>query len=465
MRTKIRNYKQTLFQYIIQYALNNNKNQIHKIPNPNYFSEYVEFSLITQQTVFQKILCQNKSNAYQTMYMLITQNDLCTHTKFHAYNSTINNIFKNKNHEYIILFKNYFYLCQKIYHNLIKFFNICKIKMKKSRNQYDLQDNIININNSLPLIHNNELYCFSKNDIIKLFYNSLINSNYEFNNDPCRIKNPYTNIHFELSHLYNMFFYIKHNTICNIHPIIRNFYNCNFNIPKFVINFENDITELNIKRFINNGQDYEIYKYVRHMIFQFNDDIAKKQNLSQILLFKHFPINAYNEIFKPYLVYYLNWKTLTCTTKSFNNWVLFKNKMTRFSKKTPTFGRILISLNRNNKQNNFTRYNNSRLYKKNNRIFRISYNLEYINFNNNNKSTLDFNKYLSHDMIENVYNITELDSKNGSFSESDNESDSETESDNESDYVFSPLLIEQNDEENDIIDQDNINAIPINQNC
>lgn len=466
MRTKIHNYKQKLFQYIIQYALNNNKNQIHKFPNVSDFKEYVEFHSIVQKTVFKNIDCTKKSRAYYSMYLLITQNDLRTNTKFKIYSSTINNVFINDDIEYINHFKHYFYLCQKIYHNLIKFFNICKIKIKKSRNQYDLQDNIININNSLPLIHNNELYCFSKSDIIKLFYNSLINSNFEFNNDPCRVKNPYTNIHFKLNHLYNMFFYIKQNSIYNIHPIIHNFYNCNFNIPKFVIDFENDITELNIKRFVDNGQEHEIYKYIKDMIFYFNDEIAIKQNLSKILLFKHFPIKAYNYVFKPYLIHYLNWRTLTCTTKSFNNWVLFKSKIIRFSKKTPTFGRIILSISKLSHANMFSNFvikKNYRLYKRKNKTFRVIYNLEYINFNKNNKCTLDFDKYLTHDDIENVNNISEIEVKNY---EPSSESDSDdTDTDTDSDIINSPLFIEQYDEENDTIDQDNINAIPINQDC
>ena len=463
-------YKQKLFQYIIQYALNDNKNQIHKIPNPSYFSEYIEFSLNTQQSVFENIYCSNKLRAYQCMYSLITRNDLCTHTKFESYKSSINNTFFNSI-EYTTIFKHYFYLCQKIYHNLIKFFNICKIKIKKSRNQYDLQDNIINIHNSLPLIHNNELYCFSKNDISKMFYNSLINSNYEFNNDPSRVKNPYTNIHFKLNHLYNMFFYIKHNSIYSIHPIINNFYNCDFNVHRFVINFENDISELNIKRFINNGSDYEIYKYIRDMIFYFNDEIAKKKNFNQILLFKHFPIKAYKDVFKPYLIYYLNWRTLTCSTKSFNNFSLFKNKMTRFSKKTPAFGRILVNRHNNNtnKKLKFTGLKNFRLYKKNNTTFRVSYNLEYINFVKNNKCILDFNKYLTHDTIENIQNISEIDVRNcDSDSDSDSDSNSDIDSDNNSDsyyHIQSPLFIEQTNEQTDIIDQDNVNVIPINQDC
>ena len=335
-------YKQTLFQYIIQYALNHKKTQIHKLPKPDDFTDYLQFSLLIHQTVFDTIYCPIKIRAYQAIYAFVTHQDLCCHMKFDLYKNALDNPFFDNN-EYIQLFNHYFYLCQKTYHNLIKFANICKIKIKKSRNQFDLQDNIINIHNSLPLIHNNELYCFSKSDIIKLFYNSLINSNYDYNNDPTRVKNPYTNIHFKLNHLYNMYFYIKQNPISNIHPIINGFYNCNFNIHNFVINFDNDMAKLNIKRFVNNGDHDHIYKHIRKMIFSFNDEIAKKHGLSQITLFKHFPIKAYIDVFKPYLINYLTHAAVSCTSRGFHHWCLFKNKIIRFAKNSETFGRIIVT--------------------------------------------------------------------------------------------------------------------------
>lgn len=450
------NSRSSLFQIIIQYVLNDDKKKIFQIPEPGNFNEFLKFSLNVQNNVCDKVLDTNKLRAYNEMYSFITHSDLCYKIKIEKFYRCINNIF-SFNDQFIEMFSYYFFLCQKVYHNLIRFFRICKIKIKKTRNQFDLQDNPVNFYNSLPIIHNNELYLFSKNDIIKLFFSSLVNSNFKYSNDPQRLKNPYTNILFKKNHLYNMYFYIKNNSY-NLDILITNFYKCDFKLNRFIMQYDNDITFLNIKRFINNGVEEDIYQSIRTMINDFNKDISSN-NDHQIILYKYFPKGAYNYVFKPYLFHYLCYKNICNATISFNHWAIFKKKINRFCNKSHSFGRIHLYSRK--KHNSF---NNLRIYKRNNKTYFIKYNLDYIDFNKNTIKTLCFDKYCSKEpIINNNIDICEHDIINynpHTPSSSDSDDDSINIFVNSNSYSYSELyenntlIIQETDESNNNINQE-----------
>tara|TARA_B100000900_G_scaffold407229_1_gene419567 strand:- start:5059 stop:6432 length:1374 start_codon:yes stop_codon:yes gene_type:complete len=447
--TSVFNSRSTLFQIIIQYVLNDNKNNIFKIPNPGSFEEYLKFSLNVQNNVVDKIFDVDKIRALNEIYTFITYPDLSFNDKIDKYyNATNGTIFYNE--KFNNIFCDLFFRCQKVYHILIRFFKICKIKIKRPRNQFDLDfEKNLNYNNSLPIIHNDELYLFSKNDIIKLFFNSLVNSNFQFDSDPKRVRNPYTNLNFSLHHLYNMYFYIKHNSY-NIDNLINNFYFCNFKIHNFVINYDDNITFLNIKRFVNNGFDKDIYSHIRDMIIYFNKEISG--NGYKINLFKHFPSKTYIHVFKLYLLHYLSYKNICNTTISFNHWVILKKKLKRFVNKTPCFGRLLLS---KKKRNSFGNKNYS-LYKYNNKTLYIYYNTEYIDFYKDILKNAPI--HIDNDIIDSYININQSDILQEPVTPD------YTDSSDDDDISYEPqinnILIIQNDND----DNDNINQHDNNLN-
>lgn len=448
--TSVFNPRSTLFQIIIQYVLNDNKKNIFKIPDPERFDEYLKFSLNVQNNVLDKIFDENKTRALNEMYTFITYPDLSFSDKIDKYKTAVSNeLFINE--KFNNIFSDFFFRCQKVYHILIRFFKICKIKIKRARNQFDLDfDNNLNYNNSLSIIHNDELYLFSKKDIIKLFFNSLVNSNFQFDSDPKRVKNPYTNINFSLHHLYNMYFYIKNNSY-NIDSLINNFYFCNFKIYKFVINSDDNITFLNIKRFVNNGFDKDVYSHIRDMIIYYNKEISN--NASNIILFKNFPSKSYIHVFKLYLLHYLSYKHICNTTISFNHWTLLKKKLKRFINKSPGFGRLIMATK---KRRSFGA-TNFRLYKYNNKTYYIYYNNEYINFYKDELNKVPI--YFNTDIIDYYIDINESDilqePHTPDYTDSSDSSDDET---NILQEFGNNILINQDHIiEDNIINQDHIN--------
>ncbi len=456
------NNQYTGFQFIIQYALNSYKNNIFDLPNIHDFSEYMTFSSLISNNIYRNIINANQKNALQDMYSLITNSNLCYKMKLKNFYDNINNIsgFKQPYYEYITYYINYFSYCQKIYFNLIKFIHICKIKLRKPRNNHDLTDNSINYNNSLPIIHNEQLYLFSKNDIIKLFYNALINSNYDFYNDPLIIKNPYTNVPFTRTHLYNMFFYIKYNSH-NINSIILYFYNCNFYLNTFVLKHDPDISILNISRFVNNGCESSIYKYIKIMFAYYNANTSIKYKSPPLSLFTHFPKKAYITVYKEYLTLFLCYKYISDITRSSSYLLSFNKKMSRFANNTPSFGRIFICFT---KSIEYNFYNHHRYMIKNKKKLKVKYILKYINFFNNDINELNINDYLNKDDITNIYDISQIDNC-VSNTEYDSELESDTDIDDDSYFASNPFfttpdlsdstpsLIIQLINTNDIIDQ------------
>ena len=136
------NKQYTGFQFIIQYALNSDKNNIFDLPNIHDFSEYMTFSSLISNNIYRNIINANQKNALYDMYSLITNSNLCYKMKLKNFYDNIKNEFgfKQRQYEYIPYYINYFSYCQKIYFNLIKFIHICKIKLRKPRNNLDLTD-------------------------------------------------------------------------------------------------------------------------------------------------------------------------------------------------------------------------------------------------------------------------------------------------------------------------------------
>ena len=473
------NNQYTGFQYIIQYALNTDKQNIFKLPNIHDFSEYLTFSSLINNSIYRNVFCVHQKNAMQDIYFLINDPNLCYKMKLnHFYNTIYNNDFKQM--QYKTYYIHYFSHCQKIYFNLIKFIHICKIKLSKPRNTYDLNENIINYNNSLPIIHNKQLYLFSKNDIIKLFYNSLINSNYEFYNDPLRIKNPYTNIPFSITHLYNMFLYVKYNSH-NINSIIQSFYNCNLNLNTFILKHDPDISILNITRFVNNGCEHSIYKFIKIIILYYNANTCIPYKSPPLSLYTNFPRKAYITVYKDYLKLYLCSKYISDKTRSSRYLILFNQKMSRFANNTPSFGRIFKCITKPS-FTEYTSHNDHRYMINNNKKYKIKFILKYIDFFNNNINELNINDYLKKDFILNINDINQLDDE-CLFNTTDSESDTETDTDNDNDdfyFASNPYsnmthdihnhrqisgIIMQPINSNDIIDQTDDDLTNIDQLC
>lgn len=263
--------------------------------------------------------------------------------KFYFISEIINNFyFKNKIREKEI-FLEYFFKIQKVYHTLIRFCFKYKFKKSKIIVDTDLQLNNIKHNdkNVICIYHINSRYLFKINELLKIIYTSLTN-NYSFFIEPICIKNPYNNIPFNKSILYYIYYYLSNNTkICflkNDHlDLFLKFKECNFNMTKFVNNYEYILREYAIKNYITHSTRQVMKKDILNIIDTYNSDKYKDRN--KILISKEFPDEQLILIFKPYLYLKLISKYSLILKNKNEALEKLQKKLYEFQKYNPLFGR------------------------------------------------------------------------------------------------------------------------------
>ena len=177
-------------------------------------------------------------------------------------------------------------------------------------------------------------YLFMINDIIQIIKKSLTNSPYFFSH-PLESKNPYTNIPFNKSTLYNIYFFIKEKYYI-VPELIQNFFYKNFDLEEFCKNNTYVIREYVIKDFIDNisPEEAEIY------IFSMVEKYYKKKTYIDI----DFPKNKLLEIMRPYLQYYFIATYSLCMGKRHEYFHKLEEKLQRFFKFNKKFGRRYFKL-------------------------------------------------------------------------------------------------------------------------
>ena len=242
---------------------------------------------------------------------------------------------KEKKEEFI----DYFYKIQKTYNTISRFAYNYKYKKTKIVVNTDmgLNELIENDKNVISIIDNNSKYLFHVNDLINIINTSLTNSHLFFS-QPKSVKNPYNNLPFNKSTLYNIYFYIRYKT--DYYPeLFFKFFECNFNLTKFKFLNENLLREYTIENYVYKSPINVIEKDIRQMILSFNLHCEKVRVKNRILIDEDFPINKLSTIMKPYL--FLFCKSLYSfhpqIKKQYSN--LFKLRMLRFNKFNPQFGR------------------------------------------------------------------------------------------------------------------------------
>jgi hypothetical protein len=187
-------------------------------------------------------------------------------TKFQFFNDTINDIFIcNKTYDFIHDFTYLFYKIQKTYNAFRKLSYIYKYKKATIVVDKDMELNEIyeNSKNIICIYQNNSKYLFNVKDLIQIINNSLTNS-VSFFAEPIYVKNPYNNLPFNKSTLYNIYFYIKFNT--NIYAeFVFKYFQTNFDLTIFLHNNEHLIREHSIKNYVMKSPNNIIHKEIIHM--------------------------------------------------------------------------------------------------------------------------------------------------------------------------------------------------------
>ncbi len=390
---------------------NNNTNNKFIIDKDNIVKFNIEKSVYNKISSYyfnkyQKEIIEKKEG--EDMLLSSTLNILQTFNTKRKITYFINNFYRNTFSSKIgIIDKSllYFSKVQSVYSNLRKFVFICKIKIKKDKIDTDLCLNeLSSIKNKykIILIDDDNKYTFTIHDLINIINTNLCNMEDKFP-EPKTIKNPYTNLDFEINNLYNIYFFIKNSNI-KIPRLFELYFLSNFNIVEFSNIYDYDIREYGIKNYCNNLSDKLFRRKVGEML-------KKYQHIIQINIDKEFPIKELRRVMSKYIYLHIVSVDSLIETKKFYYSKILKKKLSNFNKLNPTYGRKIYSLKKdhNNKpigkyvvewETNIKNVNildtniNSNIYKS-----------LYDDFlgNNNNTNNNNTNNNYSHNIINNNF--------------------------------------------------------------
>ena len=233
----------------------------------------------------------------QTISFFINTNKYSIKNKFILIKNAEQNIFYNKKIVNDLLD----FLCkiQKVYFALIKFKNICIYKKSQTQVDYDICLNPIDKTKKtcICIYQNKKLYWFLIRDLINIIDTALINAP-GFFSEPLVSKNPYNNMPFNKSTLYNIYFAVKYSSI-KIPELIHKFFITNFDLDVFTNKYEYLIRENVIDKYIKTTPEINLYQSIIIMLEEYNKRISP---IYIINVHCNFPKEKLVRIFKPYLL-------------------------------------------------------------------------------------------------------------------------------------------------------------------
>jgi hypothetical protein len=217
--------------------------------------------------------------------------------------------------------------------------------------------------NVFVLYEDGSRYFFSASDLVNIM-NSSLSHTYMFFSEPLKPKNPYNNLPFNKSTLYNIYFFMKRSAFI-IPQLFEQYFICNFDIKLFKIENECLIRDFSIKRYIYSSNYDTLYDNVIIMISDIKKRNRKYKNFMKID--DDFPQKKLVDIMRPYLhLYYLSKYYVTGTEKKNDSLEKLMTKFDLFVRFNPQFGRKIIKVERIPKKKVTIEYNDKHMnfYKK-----------------------------------------------------------------------------------------------------
>ena len=221
---------------------------------------------------------------------------------------------------------------------------IKKIYAKKKKIQVvnDLSFNPIKYHktNTITILQCNAKYMFILSDLINIIENAISNTD-NFFVDVLEIKNPYNNIPFNLSTLYNIYFKLKESTY-NMSILFHLFFLSNFDKTRYALENEAVIREFSIKKFVYNSSTNVLYEKIIKMLRE--NEYSRK-----LVIHPKFSKDLIVNIMKPFLYYkYIYQYGLEGIEKTLLYKKILFYKLKKFYEYNRNFGKIIVDKNRNN---------------------------------------------------------------------------------------------------------------------
>lgn len=249
------------------------------------------------------------------------------------FHETINNPFLNPND-----FAQSYYRVIKVYNGFRKFVNLYRFQKAKLVVTTDLGLNELDPNHKhvICIKQQNNRYLFHINDLLHIVESSLSASHALFST-PQMIKNPYTNLPFNKSTLYNIYFY---NEATNRTSVTKRktelfdlYFQNNFNIKIFGKSCEHILREYAIKEYVYKSDDDIMREEIDEMVLFLNNAFGQ-----DILIDPDFPPKTLIKIMRPYLMlWFTNLCSLTPPKRALAIDTLYV-KWQKLLKHNPNFG-------------------------------------------------------------------------------------------------------------------------------
>jgi hypothetical protein len=254
-------------------------------------------------------------------------------TKYAFLKKNINTFMTTINNEFINLFKD----VQKHYFAFARFANIWKHKRSPVQIEHDLYMTPLERNHRsvFSLLQQGKIYLFTTANLVNSICTSLSNSP-DFFVEPLVMKNPYNNIPFNKSDLYNIYFFLKQSPI--IMPMLfHNYFLVDFDLRKFRDENENVIKCMAFKSHIRNASANSLYNASIQML---------KKYQKKIVIHKDFPKDNLVNILRPYLLLYYITQYSAEEYRVIDAEAQLKYKLKKLYQNNPAFGRKIIKLKR-----------------------------------------------------------------------------------------------------------------------
>ena len=276
-------------------------------------------------------------NIIKLVFEMLLYKEINIKNKYAFFKESLNN-FLIKHHKEDS-FITYFCKIQKIYNILNRFVYNYKFKKASTVVTTDMFLNEINANdkNVICILHNNSKYLFHINDLIKII-NSALSNAYMYFSEPKCIKNPYDNIPFKKSTLYNIYFFIRYKT--DYYPeLFFKFFKADFNLTIFKNKHEYILREFSINHFVNNSPSNILLEEIKNMIDYYNQYCKQLHLKNKISINKEFPKDKLIQIMKPYLKIFITAQYSYLTHIKREATYILQQKLLMFNKFNPNFGR------------------------------------------------------------------------------------------------------------------------------
>lgn len=289
------------------------------------------FNYLTEQSIYESLLSESERRGVEKVFftMYIMDNYVTFHSKFAFLNKVLENVFINDATRE--RFMNYFTKIQRTYHVLAKFAYTWRHKTTSLLITNDVYLNTLSEGapRVFSLVQNKKKYLFAITDLVNILNTSLGN-NFFFVAEPLPCKNPYTNIPFNKSTLYNIYFFIKRTDFI-MPTMFHQYFLANFNLREYAEQNDNLIIEYAIKQFT-------IHTDVEELYFEITNMLEGDRHGRKIQIDPEFPKEKLVDIMRPYLELYYK-GTYTVNELKRSNYVKeYCNKIKLFHKYNKHFG-------------------------------------------------------------------------------------------------------------------------------